>query len=200
MCDSSTDNRRLTVEIGIPSERAARLMLSNWATLAKIKTSSRLAMSVFHSWKLNSRLSHLITDCKQSTTQAALGAEKENVFHPNTACLRLINVDEHVAASARIRVGRTLGIHATCGPADAHLQLCSSIRELLRIEAHVGNSVRPGKPSMLCILGAHPPRKQPCRRSAVFLRCLCCSAEAQCFINGNAGSPSNRWLCLRAAG
>ena len=27
-CDSSTDKRRLTVEIGIPSERAARLMLS----------------------------------------------------------------------------------------------------------------------------------------------------------------------------
>jgi hypothetical protein len=27
--DSSTDSRRLTVEIGIPDERAARLMLSN---------------------------------------------------------------------------------------------------------------------------------------------------------------------------
>jgi hypothetical protein len=27
-CDSSSDNRRLTVEIGMPSERAARLMLS----------------------------------------------------------------------------------------------------------------------------------------------------------------------------
>src|SRR6202008_1442792 len=39
--DSITDNRRLTVEIGIPNERAARLMLSNWATLTNIRTSSR---------------------------------------------------------------------------------------------------------------------------------------------------------------
>src|SRR5712675_1261737 len=44
--DSSTDNRRLTVEIGIPNERAARLMLSNWATLTNIRTSSRFAMGV----------------------------------------------------------------------------------------------------------------------------------------------------------
>src|SRR5882757_4293811 len=44
--DSSTDNRRLTVEIGIPNERAARLMLSNWATLTNIRTSSRFAMEV----------------------------------------------------------------------------------------------------------------------------------------------------------
>jgi hypothetical protein len=42
--DSSTDNRRLTVEIGIPNERAARLMLSNWATLTKIRMLSRSAM------------------------------------------------------------------------------------------------------------------------------------------------------------
>lgn len=32
----SSDNRRLTVEIGIPSERAARVMLSNLATLTNI--------------------------------------------------------------------------------------------------------------------------------------------------------------------
>src|SRR6201993_4420246 len=42
--DSSTDNRRLTVEIGIPNERAARVMLSNWATLTNIRTSSRAAI------------------------------------------------------------------------------------------------------------------------------------------------------------
>src|SRR5580692_2647116 len=59
--DSSTDNRRLTVEIGIPNERAARLMLSNWATLTNISTSSRFAMgSLCHFWKLDSRVSHLI--------------------------------------------------------------------------------------------------------------------------------------------
>src|SRR5258708_4443163 len=44
--DSSTDNRRLTVELGIPNERAARLMLSNWATLTNIRTSSRFAIGV----------------------------------------------------------------------------------------------------------------------------------------------------------
>src|SRR6202158_1960201 len=44
--DSSTDNRRLTVEIGMPNERAAPLMLSNWATLTNIRTSSRFAMGV----------------------------------------------------------------------------------------------------------------------------------------------------------
>jgi hypothetical protein len=44
--DSSTDNRRLTVEIGIPNERAARLMLSNWATLTNITTSWRFAIAV----------------------------------------------------------------------------------------------------------------------------------------------------------
>src|SRR5580658_2839033 len=59
--DSSTDNRRLTVEIGIPNERAARLMLSNWATLTNIRTSSRFAMGTLcHFWKLDSRVSHLI--------------------------------------------------------------------------------------------------------------------------------------------
>src|ERR1700681_2186068 len=42
--DSSTDNRRLTVEIGIPSERAARVMLSNWATLTNIRMLSRSAI------------------------------------------------------------------------------------------------------------------------------------------------------------
>src|ERR1700733_15716179 len=41
--DSSTDNRRLTVEIGVPSERAARVMLSNWATLTNIRMLSRTA-------------------------------------------------------------------------------------------------------------------------------------------------------------
>src|SRR5258705_6213948 len=60
--DSSTDNRRLTVEIGIPNERAARLMLSNWATLTNIRTSSRFAMrSLCQFWKLDSRVSHLIS-------------------------------------------------------------------------------------------------------------------------------------------
>src|SRR5882762_3312288 len=60
--DSSTDNRRLTVEIGMPNERAARLMLSNWATLTNIRTSSRFAMgSLCHFWKLDSRFSHLIS-------------------------------------------------------------------------------------------------------------------------------------------
>src|SRR6202043_1841574 len=60
--DSSTDSRRLTVEIGIPNERAARLMLSNWATLTNIRTSSRFAMgSLCHFWKLDSRVSHLIS-------------------------------------------------------------------------------------------------------------------------------------------
>src|ERR1700722_18522196 len=59
--DSSTDKRRLTVEIGMPNERAARLMLSNWATLTNISTSSRFAMgSLCHFWKLDSRVSHLI--------------------------------------------------------------------------------------------------------------------------------------------
>src|SRR5580704_14906899 len=59
--DSSTDKRRLTVEIGIPNERAARLMLSNRATLTNINTSSRFAMgSLCHFWKLDSRVSHLI--------------------------------------------------------------------------------------------------------------------------------------------
>ena len=33
-------------EIGIPNERAARLMLSNWATLTNIRMSSRFAMEV----------------------------------------------------------------------------------------------------------------------------------------------------------
>src|SRR5476649_2429328 len=42
--DSSIDNRRLTVEIGIPNERAAWLMLSNWATWTNIRMSSRVAM------------------------------------------------------------------------------------------------------------------------------------------------------------
>src|ERR1700722_6000694 len=59
--DSSTDNRRLAVEIGIPKERAARLMLSNWATLTNIRTSSRFAMgSLCHFRKLDSTVSHLI--------------------------------------------------------------------------------------------------------------------------------------------
>src|ERR1700694_2080276 len=59
--DSSIDNRRLTVEIGIPNERAARLMLSNWATLPNIRTSSRFDMGALsHFWKLDSRVSHLI--------------------------------------------------------------------------------------------------------------------------------------------
>src|SRR5450432_2125149 len=44
--DSSTDNRRLTVEIGIPSERAARVMLSNWATLTNTRMLSRSATEV----------------------------------------------------------------------------------------------------------------------------------------------------------
>jgi hypothetical protein len=43
-CDSSTDKRRLTVEIGMLSERAARLMLSYCATLTKIRMLSRSAM------------------------------------------------------------------------------------------------------------------------------------------------------------
>src|SRR5450432_3483138 len=60
--DSSTDNRRLTVEIGMPNERAARLMLSNWATLTNIRTSSRFAIEpLCHFWKLESRVSHLIS-------------------------------------------------------------------------------------------------------------------------------------------
>jgi hypothetical protein len=64
--DSSTDNRRLTVEIGIASERAARLMLSNWATLTNIRTSSRfVTRSLCHFWKLDSRLSHLISRSTQ---------------------------------------------------------------------------------------------------------------------------------------
>src|SRR6267154_5395219 len=59
--DSSTDNRRLTVEIGIPNERAARLMLSNWATLTNIRMLSRSAMAPpCHLWKADSRLSYLI--------------------------------------------------------------------------------------------------------------------------------------------
>src|SRR2546430_14568142 len=69
--DSSTDNRRLTVEIGMPNERAARLMLSNWATWTNIRTSSRFAMaSLCHFWKLDSRLSHLIRR----------GAQADNAF------------------------------------------------------------------------------------------------------------------------
>ena len=40
----SFDGRRLTVEIGIPNERVARLMLSNWTTLTNIRMSSRSAM------------------------------------------------------------------------------------------------------------------------------------------------------------
>src|SRR4029077_6181608 len=44
--DSSTDNRRLTVEIGIPRERAARVMLSNWATLTNTRMLSRCATEV----------------------------------------------------------------------------------------------------------------------------------------------------------
>src|SRR5207237_6257963 len=59
--DSSTDNRRLTVEIGIPSERAARVMLSNWATLTNIRMLSRSAMDVFcHLWKEDCRDYYLI--------------------------------------------------------------------------------------------------------------------------------------------
>jgi NAD(P)-dependent dehydrogenase (short-subunit alcohol dehydrogenase family) len=45
-CDSSTERRRLTVEIGIPSERAARLMLSNCATFTKIRMLSRSAIII----------------------------------------------------------------------------------------------------------------------------------------------------------
>src|SRR6185295_20150217 len=64
--DSSIDNRRLTVEIGMPNERAARLMLSNWATLTNIRTSSRAAMGALsHFWKLDSRVSHLISRSEQ---------------------------------------------------------------------------------------------------------------------------------------
>jgi hypothetical protein len=52
--DSSTDNRPLTVEIGIPNERAARLMLSNRATLTNVRTSSRFATgghsAIFGNW------------------------------------------------------------------------------------------------------------------------------------------------------
>jgi hypothetical protein len=42
--DSSIDNRRLTVEIGNPNERAARLTLSNGATFTNIRISPRSAM------------------------------------------------------------------------------------------------------------------------------------------------------------
>src|ERR1700736_886361 len=59
--DSSTDNRRLTVEIGIPSERAARVMLSNWATLTNIRMLSRSAIDALcHLWKADCRDYHLI--------------------------------------------------------------------------------------------------------------------------------------------
>src|SRR3984893_7007778 len=59
--DSSTDNRRLTVEIGIPSERAARVMLSNWATLTNIRMLSRSAIEALcHLWKTDCKDYHLI--------------------------------------------------------------------------------------------------------------------------------------------
>jgi hypothetical protein len=52
--DSSNDNRRLTVEIGMPNERAARLMLSNCATLTNIRTSSTFChkshFAIFGNW------------------------------------------------------------------------------------------------------------------------------------------------------
>src|SRR6266702_1773198 len=51
--DSSTDNRRLTVEIGIPNERDARLMLSNWATLTNIRILSRSAIASYFATRGN---------------------------------------------------------------------------------------------------------------------------------------------------
>src|ERR1700730_1084521 len=59
--DSSTDNRRLTVEIGNLSERAARVMLWNCATLTNIRMLSRSAIEEFcHLWKADCRDYHLI--------------------------------------------------------------------------------------------------------------------------------------------
>src|SRR5882724_12395825 len=59
--DSSTDNRRLTVEIGIPSERAARVILPNWATFTNIRMLSRSAIEALcHLWKADCRDYYLI--------------------------------------------------------------------------------------------------------------------------------------------
>ncbi|MNY77736.1 hypothetical protein D3C86_2177400 [compost metagenome] len=44
-CSSSAVTLRLTVDTGMPSERAARLKLSNWATAAKTAISFRSTMA-----------------------------------------------------------------------------------------------------------------------------------------------------------